>query len=149
MLRRVDRSSVKLQLTFDTTATADRMLAEDHAVFRRFEREHAQVEELVVQRAQRQAVGLDVRPTDVMPLDVRGLQARRRVSDAQVEPADAAPLLIGTQNPLAKSWVTPATFHTGVVRDWHRAFAHFACRIKIKTHGGGDVGVQGRREVCI
>ena len=55
---------------------ADRVLAEDHPVLGRIHRERAQVEQFVVQRAQGQAVGLDVRPADVVPLDVRGFQAR-------------------------------------------------------------------------
>ena len=73
MLRRVDRSSVELQLACHASVTADRMLAEHHAMLGRLDRERAQVEELVVKRAQRQPVGLDVRTADVVPLDVRCL----------------------------------------------------------------------------
>ena len=62
MLRRVDRASMELKLALHSAAAAGRVLAEDRAVLGRFDGEHAQVEELVVQRAQRQAVGLDVRP---------------------------------------------------------------------------------------
>ena len=42
----------------------------------------AQVEELVVKRAQGQAVGFNVRPADVMPLDVRRLQPSGGEPDA-------------------------------------------------------------------
>ena len=48
MLRRMDRAPVELELAFRAAATADRVLAEDHAVLRRLDSEHAQVEELVV-----------------------------------------------------------------------------------------------------
>jgi hypothetical protein len=43
---------VELKLAFHAAAAADRVLAEDDAVLRRLDGEHAQVEELVVQRAQ-------------------------------------------------------------------------------------------------
>ena len=48
------------------------MLAEDHTVFCGLDSEYAEIEELVVQRAQGQAVGFDVGATDVVPLDVGG-----------------------------------------------------------------------------
>lgn len=48
MLRRVDRSPVELQLACHASATADRMLAEHHAMLGRLDGERAQVKELVV-----------------------------------------------------------------------------------------------------
>ena len=44
VLRRVDRSPVELQFARHAPATADRMLAEHHAVLRRLDGERAQVE---------------------------------------------------------------------------------------------------------
>lgn len=109
MLRRVDGLPVKLQRTRHTAAAADGPLAEDDAMLRRLHGEHAQVEQLVVQRAQRQAVGFDVRPADVMSLDVRSLQARRHVAYTQVEATNAAPVLVGAQHALTKRGVAPAS----------------------------------------
>lgn len=53
MLRRMDRPPMELQFTFHAPASADRMLAEDHTVFCGLDSEYAEIEELVVQRAQR------------------------------------------------------------------------------------------------
>ena len=122
---------MKQQLAFHPAAAADGVLTENHSVFRGLDREHAQVKELVMQRTQGQAVGFDVRPTDVMPLDVRGLQPSRRMSDAQVEAADTAPVLVGTQHPLAKSWVTSAALDIGMVNSRRVHFAHFAGPVEI------------------
>ena len=106
MLRRMDRPPMELQFTFHAPASADRMLAEDHSVRSRFDREGAQVQQLVVQRAQSQAVLLDVRSADVVPLDVGSLQPCGREPDAHVEPADAAPVLVGPQHTAAKARIT-------------------------------------------
>ena len=74
MLRRVDRAPVKLNLARHAPITADRVLAENHAMLRWLDGERPKIKELVVQRAQRKPVRLDVRPANVMPLNVRCLQ---------------------------------------------------------------------------
>ena len=43
MLRRMDRPPVELELAFHAAAVADRVLAEEHAVLRRLDSDHAQV----------------------------------------------------------------------------------------------------------
>ncbi len=53
MLRRLDSTPMKLQLTMYASTPADGVLAEDDAVLCRLHGKHAQIEELVVQRAQR------------------------------------------------------------------------------------------------
>ena len=78
MLWPMDRSPVELVLACHAPANAGRMLAEHHAMLRRLDGERTQVEELAVERAQRQAIGLDVWPADVMPLDMRRFQTDRR-----------------------------------------------------------------------
>ena len=57
---------------FDVT---DQMLAEHHYVVGRADGECAEIENLVVQRAQGKAVLLDVRPAGLEPLDVRGFES--------------------------------------------------------------------------
>ena len=54
---------------------ADGVAAEDDLVVLRQHGEGAQVEDLVVQRAEREAVGHHVRPAGLEPLDVRGFEA--------------------------------------------------------------------------
>jgi hypothetical protein len=58
------------QLTSRATVSRQGVAAENHAVLARLDGEDAQVEQLVVQSTQGQPVGLDVRPANVMPLDV-------------------------------------------------------------------------------
>ncbi len=53
MLRRMNRTPMELQFTFHAPASADRLLADDHTVFCGTDSEHAEIEEFVVQRAQR------------------------------------------------------------------------------------------------
>jgi hypothetical protein len=48
MLRGMDRTPVKLQLTRHASATADRMLAKHHAVLRGLDGKRTQIKELVV-----------------------------------------------------------------------------------------------------
>ena len=107
MLGRVDHAPVELQLAGHAPATADRMLTEDHAVIRRFDGESAQVEELVVKCAQRQTVGLNARPANVMPLDVRCLKSGWCQPDAKVKPADTSPVLVSAHDPFEKARIAP------------------------------------------
>ena len=58
------------QLTSRVTVSRQGVAAENHAALARLDGEDAQVEQLVVQSTQGQPVGLDVRPANVMPLDV-------------------------------------------------------------------------------
>ncbi len=147
MLRREDRAPVELQFARHPPTTADRMLAEHHAMFGRLDCERAQVEQLVVQRALRQSVGLDVRPADVVPLDVRCLQTCGREPDAEVEPADAAPVLVGSQHLLPEAGVPATPLRVcGAGRGW-RCLAHFARPVKVQSQAGHDVGMQRQREV--
>ena len=149
MLRRVDRTPVELQLARHATATADRMLAEDNAVLGRFDSKRPQVEELVVKRAQRQAVGFDVWPAHVMPLDVRGFQACWGQPDSQVEPAHAAPVLIGSQHTFAEPWIATAALCVGVDRRERCRLAEIERSVKVQAEAGRNVGMQGQREVRI
>ena len=58
----MNRTSMELQFAFHGSAAADCVLTENNAVFGRLDGEDTQIEELVVQRAQRQTVRFDVWP---------------------------------------------------------------------------------------
>jgi len=92
-------------------SAGDRMSAEQYPQFGRFDRERAQIEQFVMQRAEAQAIGLDVGTTDVVPLDVSTLETGRQVSYAQIEAADATPKLVCQQHPLTKCGITPRAPH--------------------------------------
>ena len=82
--------------------------AEHDLVVLRQHGERAQVEDLVVQRAQREAVRHHVRPVGLEPLDVRGFEPDRMAAHAQVVAADAAAVLVGEQHLLPKRGIAAA-----------------------------------------
>ena len=71
LLRRQQPLPVVPQLTLLAAVSVHRVLAEDDPVLGGLDRERAQVEQLVVQRAQGQAVGFDVGVIDVVPPRLR------------------------------------------------------------------------------
>ena len=75
------------------------MAAEDDAQAFGLQRESTQVKQLVVQRAERQAVGLHIGPASGVPLNVRCLQPSRHIANAKVKPANAAAVLVGLLMP--------------------------------------------------
>ena len=85
------------------------VMAEHHAVAPGFDRERAQIKELVVQGAQRKTVRLLVGTADVVPLDMRCFEPGRDVADAEIESADAASPLMGAKNSLSKCRITLST----------------------------------------
>lgn len=89
---------------------ADGVAAEDDLVVLRQHGEGAQVEDLVVQRAEREAVGHHVRPAGLEPLDVRRFEADDVRAQAQVVPAHAAAVLVGEQHLLAEGGIAAAGF---------------------------------------
>ena len=82
--------------------------AEHDLVVPRQHGERAEVEDLVVQRAQREAVRHHVRPARLEPLDVRGFQPDRVAAHAQVVPADAAAVFVGEQHLLPERGIAAA-----------------------------------------
>lgn len=149
MLWRMDRAPVELQLACYASATADRVLAEHHAVLERFDGERTQVKELVVQCAKRQAIGLDVWTTDVMPLNVRCLQPGWREPDAKVKSADTGPVLVRAQHPLPEGGIPATALRVCVASCGRRCLTHFARPVEVQAQAGHDVAMQGQREVGI
>ena len=56
-------------------------------------------------REERNTVLDDIGAAGLMPLDVRGLQADRHVTDAKVETAQGAPVLVSEEYGIAEVWV--------------------------------------------
>src|SRR5262249_19509136 len=67
-----------------------------------------EVERLVVQDAEGQAVVLCLRAPGLVPADVRGVQGDRYRAEAHVEPADGAPVLVGPEHSLSEGRVALA-----------------------------------------
>ena len=82
ILGREHRLTVVHQHSILASMAATGVLAEDHSAFDGLDRESAEIEELVMQCAQRQPVRFDVWPADVMPLNMSGLQSGRHVTYA-------------------------------------------------------------------
>ena len=100
---------------------AGHVLADDHRVLLRQDGEHAEVEELVMQRAQCESVRLDVGAAGLEPLDMRGFEPDDFASEAKVMPADATAVLVGEENARPERRVAPhslgsAGFQTPSVR---------------------------------
>lgn len=81
---RVQLSAVMSEQDFVEALASVRLLRNEHATIVA-QRERADVEELVMQTAQRDAVLDDVRAARLMPLDVRSFKADRHVADAQIQ----------------------------------------------------------------
>ena len=145
----MDSATVKLKLARGASVSTDRMLTEDDSVRRGLDREDPKVEELVVQRAQRKAVGLDVGPAHVVPLDVRRFEACGCMSDAQVETADTASVFVGAQHTLPKGGIASPTFGGGVLGINRHAISERCGPIEIQAEGRRNIGMQGAWEAGI
>lgn len=119
MLRRVNCTSMKLQVTLHAPTATDCVLAEDDAVLRRLDCEYTQIEELVVQRAQRQSVGFDVWTANVVPLNMCRFQARWHMPNSQVKSADTATVLVGAQHAIPEAGIAFASSRGGVLKASH------------------------------
>jgi hypothetical protein len=80
------------------------------------ESQDAQVEELVVQRAESQAVAEIIRPAEGEPPHVRRVDPRGRPGQLPVLPAERALPIPCLQHREAPSWVTPAKHSGNLIR---------------------------------
>ena len=139
-MRRQHRLSMVPQLPSRATVCRQGVAAEDHAVLVRLDGEDAQVEQLVVQSTQRQPIGLDVRPANVMPLDVCRFKPGRHMTDAQVKATDTAAPLVGAHDLLPERRVT-ASAHLGVERIL-RGVTCLGYRRQVQSGGCSDIGMK-------
>jgi hypothetical protein len=68
--------------------------------------EGAQIEEFVMQGAERQTIGFGVRAACLMPLDVGRIKPDRDVAYPNVEAAESAPVLVRREHSRPEGWVT-------------------------------------------
>ena len=71
---------------------------------------HAQVECLVVQHTQGEAVALGIRPARLVPTNVCGVHGDRHAAEPHAEPADGAAVLVGPERPLPECRVAVPSF---------------------------------------
>jgi len=147
VLRGMNSAPVKLKPASHATIFANGVLTEDETVFGWLDSEDAEVEQLVMKRAQRQTVLLGVRPSDVVPLDMCGFKACGHVADPQAEATNAAAVLVGAQHTFSKARIASAAFLLCVTGSVWLAFVRRRRPVKVKSHSGGDVPVQSGWEV--
>ena len=102
MLGVPDRLAVEGQQRFLEARRAVRLVGDEQDTPSR-DREGAQVERLVVQDAESQAIVFGLRAARLVPANVSGVQGDRHRAEPDVEAADGAAVLVGFQHPLAES----------------------------------------------
>lgn len=96
------------QENFLELASAVRQLGNEDPMVR-VNRESAQVEDLVMKRTEGDSVGLSVRTSCLVPLDVGCIQSDGHIADAKIETAQRAAILVGDQHPISESGISGST----------------------------------------
>lgn len=142
-LRFQQRVAMPLQQSVFGFFTARHVLAENQLVAIGQYRESTQIENLVVQRAQRQTVAFDIRPPSLEPFDVGGFQADGLLPETQVVATDTTTIFVGAQYTLAETRVAVMAVVFNAFRSGHAGFG------QAQAHCGQDVGMECFREMGV